>query len=404
MKALIFDIIHGGDYIAKKLMDRGYDVYCVDVYRYAKQEIKDRIVEMGANLSEEAPAGEYALLLAPSHCPVDMFLRDDVIVDKRITFHQAVGEFIDDKRFRIEVTGVKGKTSLCYMLAHILDKAGKKVFLHTSRGQGQYVNGEHRIDKLMSIAPTSLLVLPEGDYDVMVTEVSLGGSGKADIAVITNLLEDYGIAKNTGKASTSKASILTDNINIVESSECEFWKGFGKDAIGYGGRVRVNGSPRLGEPLDITIDYDGKHDVRFGEGFLGLEYIHAIDAALTICEQMSIPKDVMISALESFRGIPGRGEISKENGIWTVTERNPGISHISIGSTLSTMKRMGALDGLTVILDPVNRRVCDKLDIEQIRDVIDKYDVRLIFLNDGKDVTIPEGTKTILKFIKEGFQ
>ena len=62
------------------------------------------------------------------------------------------------------------------------------------------------------------------------------------------------------------------------------------------------------------------------------------------------------------------------------------------------------MDGLTVILDPVNRRVCDKLDIEQIRDVIDKYDVRLIFLNDGKDVTIPEGTKTILKFIKEGFQ
>ena len=215
MKALIFDIIHGGDYIAEKLMDRGYDVYCVDVYRYAKQEIKDRIIEMGANLSEEAPAGEYALLLAPSHCPVDMFLRDDVIVEKRVTFHQAVGEFIDDKRFRIEVTGVKGKTSLCYMLAHILDKAGKKVFLHTSRGQGQYVNGEHRIDKLMSIAPTSLLVLPEGDYDVMVTEVSLGGSGKADIAVITNLLEDYGIAKNTGKASTSKASILTDNIKIV---------------------------------------------------------------------------------------------------------------------------------------------------------------------------------------------
>lgn len=404
MKALIFDIIHGGDYIAEELMKRGYDTYCVDVYRYAKQEIKDRVIEIGAHLSEEAPPGDYSILLAPSHCPVDRFLKDDVNVERRITFHQAVGEFIDDDRFRIEVTGVKGKTSLCYMLAHILDRAGKKVFLHTSRGQGPYQNGEHHIERLMSIAPTSLLRLPEGDYDVMVTEVSLGGSGKADIAVITNLLEDYGIAKNTGKASVSKATILTDNINIVESSECEFWKGFGKDVIGYGGRIRINGSPRLGEPLDLTIDYDGEHDVRFGEGFLGLEYIHAIDAALTICEQMHIDNDTVIDALSTFRGIPGRGEISKEDNMWVVTERNPGISHISIDSTLSTLKRMDALDGLTVILDPVNRRVCDKLDIDQIKDVIDRYGVRLILLKDDKNVVIPDGTKVILKLIKEGFQ
>ncbi len=404
MKALIFDIIHGGDYIAEELMKRGYDTYCVDVYRYAKQEIKDRVIEIGAHLSEEAPPGDYSILLAPSHCPVDRFLKDDVNVERRITFHQAVGEFIDDDRFRIEVTGVKGKTSLCYMLAHILDRAGKKVFLHTSRGQGPYQNGEHHIERLMSIAPTSLLRLPEGDYDVMVTEVSLGGSGKADIAVITNLLEDYGIAKNTGKASVSKATILTDNINIVESSECEFWKGFGKDVIGYGGRVRINGGPRLGEPLDLTIDYDGEHDVRFGEGFLGLEYIHAIDAALTICEQMHIDNDTVIDALSTFRGIPGRGEISKEDNMWVVTERNPGISHISIDSTLSTLKRMDALDGLTVILDPVNRRVCDKLDIDQIKDVIDRYGVRLILLKDDKNVVIPDGTKVILKLIKEGFQ
>ena len=404
MKALVFDIIHGGDYIAEELLKRGYDTYCVDVYRYAKQEIKDRVVKMGAHLSEEAPAGDYSILLAPSHCPVNMFLRDDVNIERRITFHEAVGEFIDDDRFRIEVTGVKGKTSLCYMLAHILDRAGKRVFLHTSRGQGPYRNGEHHIERLMSIAPTSLLTLPKGDYDVMVTEVSLGGSGKANIAVITNLLEDYGIAKNTDKASTSKATILTDNINIVESSECDFWREFGKDVIGYGGMVRVNGTPRLGEPLELTIDYDGEHDVRFGDGFLGLEYIHAIDAALTICEQMHIPKDVMIDALTSFRGIPGRGEISKNDDMWIVTERNPGISHISIDSTLSTLKRMDALDGLTVILDPANRRVCDKLDIDQIREVIDRYDVRLILLKDDRSIVIPNGTKIVLRLIKEGFQ
>ena len=55
---------------------------------------------------------------------------------------------------------------------------------------GPYAKGKHFITELKSIAPPMLLTLPKGEYDVMVCEVSLGGSGKADIGCITNLLED----------------------------------------------------------------------------------------------------------------------------------------------------------------------------------------------------------------------
>ncbi len=403
MKALIFDIIHGGGIIAEKLIKTGYEVYCVDVYKSAKHEIKNKVTETGAHLSETAPAGHYDVLIAPSHCPSEAFLNDGVTFDEKMTFHQAVGKLIDDSRFRIEVTGVKGKTTLCYILAHILDRAGKKVFLHTSRGQGPYISGKHRIEKTLSIAPTSLLTLPEGDYDVVIAEVSLGGSGKADIAVITNLLEDYGIAGNTEKASTSKASVLTDNINIVESSELTFWEKYGKKVIPYGGNVKSDSNPALGKPLDLTITYGGEHHIEFGRGFLGPEYIHAIDAALTVCENMSVPVGTVIDALESFGGIPGRGEIKKDGNKAIVIERNPGISHISIDSTLSTLGKMNALDGLTVILDPVNKRVCDKLDTERIRDVVSKYNVPLKILNAGEEM--PEMTSDItLVLIKEGYQ
>ena len=403
MKALIFDIIHGGEIIAERLIESGYEVYCVDVYKSAKQEIKNKVIGMGAHLSETAPAGHYDILIAPSHCPAKAFLNDGITLDRKITFHQAVGKLIDDRRFRIEVTGVKGKTTLCYILAHILDRAGKKVFLHTSRGQGPYISGKHHIEKTLSIAPTSLLTLPEGDYDVVIAEVSLGGSGKADIAVITNLLEDYGIARNTGKASASKASVLTDNINIVESSELTFWEKYGKKVIPYGGNVKLNSNPVLGEPLDLTVNYNGEYRIEFGREFLGLEYIHAIDAALTVCENMSVPAETVIDALESFGGIPGRGEIKKDGNRLIIIERNPGISHISIDSTLSTLGKMNALDRLTVILDPVNKKVCDKLDVERIRDVVSKYNVPLKILNAGEEMPKTMSDITLI-LIKEGYQ
>ena len=119
------------------------------------------------------------------------------------------------------MTGVKGKTSVCYLVSKILHDAGRSVLLHSSRGEGPWTDEGHRIDRKVSIAPPYLMTLPAGRFDVIVSEVSLGGSGKADIAMVTNLAEDYGIAKNTFKASDAKKDIFTDGINIVPEDELE---------------------------------------------------------------------------------------------------------------------------------------------------------------------------------------
>ena len=216
MKVLILDMTHGGAILAKRFIDRGDDVTCVDVYRIGTQELKDSVRAMGARVEDTVPQEEYDLHVAPMHCP-DSFL-GEAKCKERLSFSRAVNMFIDKKTFRIEITGVKGKTSTCYILSHILSKSGMKVFLHSSRGQGPWTIG-HQIECLKSIAPTSLLELPDEGYDCIISEVSLGGSGKADIAVITNLIEDYGIAKNTRKASQAKAEIFTDKVNIVKVKE-----------------------------------------------------------------------------------------------------------------------------------------------------------------------------------------
>ena len=405
MHVIILDLTHGGDILAEEFLKEGHRVTCVDVYGIATQDAMDALAEKGAEVHRTVPVGEYDLLVSPAHCP-DSFMEGSTYRE-RMTFSRAVNRFLDDGRFRIEVTGVKGKTSSCYLLAHILGTSGRTVFLHTSRGRGPWKNGGHDITGQMSIAPTSLMRLPSEDYDVIIEEVSLGGSGKADIAVITNLAQDYGIAGNTRRASDAKADILTDGINIVCKKELGIWEKYGKRTFyPFGGNVSaIEGGMRMGEPLCIRITYNGSHSIRLDGGYLSLSYLRSVDVVLEICEAMDIPTKDVLDGLRTFKGVPGRGEIRKSDGRWHVLERNPGISHISIGMTLESLKKLGALDDAVVIIDPVNRKVCDKMDMDSISETVSKYGVRLLLTDpDGERPVIPEEVTTVVEFIKEGFQ
>ena len=314
--------------------------------------------------------------------------------------------FIDKKTFRIEVTGVKGKTSTCYILSHILSGSGKKVFLHSSRGQGPWENG-HQIQCLKSIAPVSLVELPDEGYDCIVAEVSLGGSGKADIAVITNLIEDYGIAKNSRKASQAKAEIFTDKVNIVKEDELELWKSFGNyKFVTFSENMKVVGQPAIGKAIDVEFTYKGKKErSTLDPSYMSLQYLPSFDIVLKICETMDIPVEAVIKGISTFKGVPGRGEISKEGDRWYVRDRNPGISHMSIGMTLECLKTMDCLDKALAVIDPVSKKVCDKMDVDQMKAVAAKYNVPVEITDGmGSKPTIPADTKVVIEFIKEGFQ
>lgn len=406
MRVMILDTVHGCRAVAAPFLERGDDVTAVDVYHVTPEEDLDELRAMGARVLGEAPEERFDLAVMPCHCP-DAFI-GRASCDRRIWFSRAVKEFIRDDRFRIEVTGVKGKTSACYVLAHILDASGRRVLLHTSRGYGPYRGGEHRIEGAMSIAPPSLLALPDGDYDAVVCEVSLGGSGRADIACITNLTEDYGIAKGTRRAEEAKRDILTDRgISIVKADEAGIWSRHagGRPLRTYGGRVSVIGTPAFGEPLRVSVDYRGTTEAELGGGYLALQYLEAIDLALEVCDAMDIPQEDVVSGLESFQGVPGRGRISVEDGVRRLRDRNPGVSHMSIDWTLGCLQEMGALDGAVLIVDPVSRKVCDKLDRDAIEEVCGRYGVPLIVTpGNGEAAEVPEGARTVIEMTKEGYQ
>ncbi|MFA6679971.1 MAG: coenzyme F430 synthase, partial [Candidatus Methanomethylophilaceae archaeon] len=126
---------------------------------------------------------------------------------------------------------------------------------------------------------------------------------------------------------------------------------------------------------------------------------------LEICETMKIPLWAVVNGLRSFKGVPGRGEISLHDNIWHIKERNPGISHISIGMTLECLERMNVLNNAIVIVDPVSKKVCDKMDIGSITEVVSKYNIQLFFTDgNGSRPEITDNVTTVVEFIKEGYQ
>lgn len=404
MKVLVLDTVHGGKILAEAYLKAKNEVTVVDVYKVTPKAYIVSLKHRGAKIADCAPAEYFDTVAMPCHCP-DAFL-GNCTYGRRLFFSESVGELIRDRRFRIEITGVKGKTSTCYLLAHLLDAAGKKVFLHTSRGLGPYIGGKHIVTDFQSIAPPALLALPKGEYEVLICELSLGGSGKANLAGITNLTEDYGIAKNTRKAEFGKSHVLTsEGVTLVREEETGIWSKYGKPLRPVRERVAVIGKPVFGKPLKVSVDYKGKHEIELSGEYLALQYLDAVSMALGFCEEMDIPAEAVLAGLESFKGVPGRGEIRIENGIRCLRDRNPGISHMSVERTLSCLERMGALENAVLVIDPVSRKVCDKLDRELIGEVAAEYGIPMIVTDGtGGEPEIPADKTTVVRMIKEGYQ
>ena len=359
MKVLVLDIIHGGKTIAEKFLQQGHEVTAVDVQKKAGREVTGGLARRGIRMADSVPEEDFDLCAKPARMPPSAVspARCAEVID----FSQAVNRLFDpyDRRFRIEVTGDYGKTSLCFVLAHILDTAGRAVYLHSSHGMGPYHDGKHIITDYQSIMPASLLELPRTEYDVVVCEVASGGSGRADITAITN-------AGDGSRTFPGMGDILSDGINIIRSDEKDIWKSGGKPLRVVSRHVTPMGKAVLGEPLSISVDYRGKSEVVLESGYLAPAYLDAFDMALEICDAMDIPQEDVLRALGTFEGAPGRGIVSVDDDGAIIEECNSGVTNATIALTLGILRDMGAAkDAVVEIGEPLDD-ACGSLDPEDV--------------------------------------
>jgi hypothetical protein len=162
----------------------------------------------------------------------------------------------------------------------------------------------------------------------------------------------------------------------------------------------------LGKPLVLSVRYGGKqYEARLRDDYLAIQYLEAIDMDMEICEAMDLPAEKVMDALGTFKGVPGRGEVGTRDGALYLLDRNPGISHMSVEFLLSRLKTLNALDNAVLLIDPVSRKVCDKMDKDLIAGVASKYGVDMVILENGEiRPEFTEGRKTVIHLVKEGYQ
>lgn len=152
MNVLIVDMTHGGVSIASQFAKiNNCNVFAMDIYNTLSSDKKDQLAKKGIILVQKEFLDnklDDLVVIAPVHSPIK----------SHMTHHDAVKQLLKNKINVpvIEVTGVKGKTSVVWMLKEIFKP--KNPLILSSLGVEVIQNNESIIlKKDISITPASIL-------------------------------------------------------------------------------------------------------------------------------------------------------------------------------------------------------------------------------------------------------
>jgi hypothetical protein len=399
----------------------------VDIYRLGRASQVSALRAAGITCLTESPPQEFDLAVIPVHAPASYL--GEARPRRTITHHEAVGELASFPVPVVEVTGTKAKTSTCFLLADMLARADPPCLLLCSAGLMHVGPSREVLVAEVSITPASILRASRmlDGFRSGVFEVSLGGSGLADVSIVTSMDGEYRIAAGTRTSFEAKSRMVRTAKKAVAfpKAEEERWNslvpaGAKVAKFGPGGDVDLilKGVPALGEDAPACIEAGGKRcPVSLSGSYLHASYQTAFQAAAAGAWLMNVPLQTIAASMTSFRGVQGRGELRRAGKSWLVTDRNPGISAASIAWQVKAVESQGARD-IAVLIDPVNRKVCEKLDLKGISAALRPFRTigEIAVMEYAKD-DLPPGMgraagpqelldrhQVVLHFIKEGFQ
>ncbi len=439
-KLAVLDLTHGGIPIAKKLADLGNEVYAVDVYGTVDPGL---LLELGEKhgiycSKTPLPASGFDQIIAPVHLdPAYPMLAGAVAEGKRIiSHHEIVGEILK-KDYRlsgirtVEVTGVKAKTSTASLLADMLSRRFE-VVLHTSRGLEAWKGGvSSLINRGLSITPGSMLVAVERVFeaeikpDFFIFEISIGGTGNADLGILTTLSPDYGIANNNALASEAKLQLIRNakpGSTLLINSRAEkalkaakesqaktltFKDPFNAELFGteekatdFSLEIGYENKPlSLPSELSASVIHSGSSELpvppassrsvlhfmdRGAEifsasllsGYNTSAYRTAFIAASAAARELGVESRAIVAVLEEFKGLSGRMQEKEVNGISLIDNSNSGMDILSAEKALeyALLKKKDEKKGdIILVLGEEASQVCEGLPPASVQGFVEKY-------------------------------
>ena len=518
MNAFLVDLTHGGVKISSELAKSGEyeNVFAYDLYGTLKEEdenflkacgvrvLKDRddfkeAIESystflnnkkhesdGPNLninkefSEKTPNYlEKDLIINPIHSPLNISnLLDEASEDLKLNIdeknqfsnsfeilsHHSATKLVlsswSEKAKKenvdcIEITGVKGKTSVAYMLKEIMLENEKDTLLLSSLGAHLFKNDLNKgeledivLVKNISITPANIIntiqyanniVNPKDgheesfedllNYDAAIFENSLGVCGLGDVGVLTNIVENYTIARGSSNAREAKKQVFNCPMVVIEEETLK--EHYPKESEIFSGRINTfsiydSSSNVFAQSIDYNLN-QSKIKVRYHDlKILGNEKSkngeiiiktfapgrhHVLNAltALTVALTLGIDDEAIQKGLENFNGIEGRTHLTKVGDSIIIEEINPGINTKAIESSIGMIRN---IEDYHIIIGGRYGITCEEIDEDKLSDFLNAYmmenpDVNLI-LTDELGLSIKKkldklnntGKNQTIKYIK----
>ena len=375
----VIDLTHGGIPLARHIARQARSVTGIDIYGTVGGEILSGLEQDGIKTADKINT-DIDLIVAPVH--LNPALMPDSGERTVITHHRAVGELISgipdgslDGKV-VEITGTLAKTSTATLLADMASRS-MSVLSHTTRGVEHWQKGVPiKVHHGLSIAPGSILEALEHAADInpdlYIFEVSLGGTGAAELGIITSLDNEYTIAGGSSTSTRAKMQMA--------------------DYAKHGSTLLVNASVgQIDPPDDVKIitfsDTPGKGDVymndlhtgirtincesmdcgtiRFmpGSGYDPSSYSTAMVCAAAAACILDVEPGNIESALLDFQGVHGRMRQVEWAGRKMVDNSNSGMNINSVGHALEYAKNIAKTGNkLVLALGEEAKQVCEGLD------------------------------------------
>ncbi|VVB52771.1 UDP-N-acetylmuramoylalanine--D-glutamate ligase [uncultured archaeon] len=391
----VLDLTHGGAVIARKLKKITGSVTAIDVYRKLSPELLDKLESEGIKTSRESlKASDFDFIIAPVHLDSHYPMLLDAAANNIpvLSHHQAVGQILSGYDLKnktlIELTGTKAKTSTTILLADILSKE-KKVISHTSRGLEDWSTGTI-IRKGLSITPASIPAALDTvddagiEFDVFISEISLGGTGSADLGIITTIANDYKIANNTRLASEAKRRMILDarsgSVLVVNNDALRFFGACRRDINVISFTDSVNASCNVYyESMDCkgaTLAYflgnkHGKIYIREAADYDITSYKTAFVCATAAALTLDIDPGAIERTLLEFKGAQGRMTKKPLDGRMLIDNSNSGMDIRTAEKALDYSKNDGGR--IVMVLGEEAKEVCEGLDPSGVDRFIHKH-------------------------------
>jgi UDP-N-acetylmuramoylalanine--D-glutamate ligase len=281
MKVAVVGLGTEGKNAVRSLINYGYKVYASDMQKSVELRYNPAVdIDLGYHDFDKINSAD-AVVLSPS-------LWTSKIGEKIRSHKKSLFDILADHKsiFTIGVTGTNGKTTTCYMIKEILEKAGLNVLVGGNAGGG--FGGYTKL----------ILETSKRKYDILIVEVcdmTLDFCSYAfdfDMIVVTNIGHDHMDYHNSLENYRNSLSKFLNGKTAVLNEQDEFLAGIGN------------------YPAKTFFFGNGHRDLKL----FGRFNLQNAAAAEKVAQFLEIPQSDINCALKEFNGVEGRSSTLNLSG------------------------------------------------------------------------------------------